>query len=237
MEEKLHQRLDRVANELGLWELPRSEARNRIFAHYDEFAVQLAQIKHKKNPRADLDDFIQYARMGLLEAIDSYDPRNERGASFTTFSGMRIRGSAEEATRDNDWVGHKIRSELGDTLPKMGHFADEHTGKKRAENAIPDREPNNSADDARGDLAAAMAKWPADVRETVELFLDCGWDVEEFIRRVYGPDSTVSESLLWRCGPQEKAVKYLKSVLRSVGAADATISKYGVRYMPPVQAV
>jgi RNA polymerase sigma factor FliA len=37
------------------------------------------------------DDYLQYARVGLLEAIDRYDPARE--ASFATFAGYRIRGS------------------------------------------------------------------------------------------------------------------------------------------------
>ena len=37
------------------------------------------------------DDYLQYARVGLLEAIDRYDPSRE--AKFSTFAGYRIRGS------------------------------------------------------------------------------------------------------------------------------------------------
>jgi RNA polymerase sigma factor for flagellar operon FliA len=37
------------------------------------------------------DDYLQYARLGLVEAIDRYDPARE--ASFETFSSYRIRGA------------------------------------------------------------------------------------------------------------------------------------------------
>jgi RNA polymerase sigma factor for flagellar operon FliA len=37
------------------------------------------------------DDYLQYGRMGLLEAVDRYDPA--RGASFATFANYRIRGA------------------------------------------------------------------------------------------------------------------------------------------------
>ncbi len=37
------------------------------------------------------DDYLQYARLGLVEAVDRYDP--EREASFETFSSYRIRGA------------------------------------------------------------------------------------------------------------------------------------------------
>src|SRR4051812_16515172 len=36
-------------------------------------------------------DYLQYARLGLVEAIDGYDPSRE--ASFETYSSYRIRGA------------------------------------------------------------------------------------------------------------------------------------------------
>jgi RNA polymerase sigma factor FliA len=67
--------------------------REELIAHY----LPLARIWAAKlyRARADdsvsFDDYLQYARLGLLEAIDRFDP--ERGASFETFSGYRIRGA------------------------------------------------------------------------------------------------------------------------------------------------
>lgn len=43
------------------------------------------------NNTIDFADYLQYARVGLLEAVDRYDPA--RAASFTTFATYRIRGS------------------------------------------------------------------------------------------------------------------------------------------------
>jgi RNA polymerase sigma factor for flagellar operon FliA len=67
--------------------------REELIAHY----LPLARIWAAKlyRVRADdsvsFDDYLQYARLGLLEAIDRFDP--ERQASFETFSSYRIRGA------------------------------------------------------------------------------------------------------------------------------------------------
>lgn len=67
--------------------------REGLIAHY----LPLARIAAAKLYRLRLDDsvsfddYLQYARVGLLEAIDRYDP--EREASFETFSSYRIRGA------------------------------------------------------------------------------------------------------------------------------------------------
>lgn len=41
--------------------------------------------------RIEFDDYLQFARIGLLEAFDRYDP--EGGAQFRTFASKRIRGA------------------------------------------------------------------------------------------------------------------------------------------------
>lgn len=67
--------------------------REELIAHY----LPLARIWAAKLYRARLDDsvpfddYLQYARLGLVEAIDRFDPG--RQASFETFSSYRIRGA------------------------------------------------------------------------------------------------------------------------------------------------
>lgn len=53
-----------------------------------------------------LDDLIQAGMMGLLEAASHYDP--DKGASFETYAGIRIRGHMLDEVRRNDWVPRSV---------------------------------------------------------------------------------------------------------------------------------
>lgn len=59
----------------------------------------------------DLDDLMQSGMVGLLEAAGNFDP--DRGASFETYAGIRIRGAMLDDIRKHDWtprsVHHKYR--------------------------------------------------------------------------------------------------------------------------------
>jgi RNA polymerase sigma factor for flagellar operon FliA len=76
------------------------------------------------------DDYLQYARVGLLEAIDRYDPLRE--ASFATFAGYRIRGAVlnglEQSTELAAQAAQRRRSRLHERAqsfqPKEGASAD-----------------------------------------------------------------------------------------------------------------
>jgi RNA polymerase sigma factor for flagellar operon FliA len=67
--------------------------REELISHYLPLARMVAAKLYRLRPdnSVSFDDYLQYARVGLLEAIDRYDP--EREASFETFSSYRIRGA------------------------------------------------------------------------------------------------------------------------------------------------
>lgn len=59
----------------------------------------------------EIDDLLQAGMVGLLEAAGNFDP--DRGASFETYAGIRIRGAMLDDIRKHDWtprsVHHKYR--------------------------------------------------------------------------------------------------------------------------------
>ena len=83
--------------EVALWRRYRAgrdaEARARLIEHYLPTAHKIAASAYaKRGPQApEFADYLQWARLGLLEAFDRYDP--EREASFVTFAGYRMRGA------------------------------------------------------------------------------------------------------------------------------------------------
>jgi len=72
----------------------RDEAlRTRLIDCYLPFArlVAVKLYRLRADDSIPFDDYLQYARIGLLEAMDRYDPARE--ASFETFARHRIRGA------------------------------------------------------------------------------------------------------------------------------------------------
>jgi RNA polymerase sigma factor for flagellar operon FliA len=87
----------RVDEERALWEqfvLRRDSAiRARLIQRYLGTVQHIAASLFARRPSDGLEyaDYLQYGRVGLIEAVDRFDPA--RGAAFTTFAGYRIRGA------------------------------------------------------------------------------------------------------------------------------------------------
>ena len=92
--------------------------KNEDFTHDDlitqhvDLVKRIAQHLIARLPSTvDLDDLMQSGMVGLLEAAGNFDP--DRGASFETYAGIRIRGAMLDDIRKHDWtprsVHHKYR--------------------------------------------------------------------------------------------------------------------------------
>lgn len=70
----------------------------------------------------DVDDLIQAGMMGLLEAGRQYAP--DRGASFETYAGIRVRGAMLDEVRRNNWAPrsvHRRKREIDDVVRMIEH--------------------------------------------------------------------------------------------------------------------
>jgi RNA polymerase sigma factor for flagellar operon FliA len=74
-------------------------AREQLIEHYLPLARSAAGRLFRTRPDNSVPfaDYLQYARTGLVEAIDHYDPGRE--ASFATYSSHRIRGAVLDGLR------------------------------------------------------------------------------------------------------------------------------------------
>lgn len=80
-------------------------ARRELVERFLPFARKLAlRYSYTDEP---IDDLVQVASVGLLGAIDRYDPR--RGAKFTSFAAPTILGELKRHFRDKGWVLHVPR--------------------------------------------------------------------------------------------------------------------------------
>lgn len=83
--------------EYALWcrfrETREPELRERLIELYRPFAKQIAGHKYatRSVQEVEFDDYMQYALVGLIEAVDRFDP--DRGAQFKTYAAHRIKGA------------------------------------------------------------------------------------------------------------------------------------------------
>src|SRR2546423_11006516 len=96
--------------------------RDELLAHYDSFDVRLGQ--GFSTLREDADDRVQVARIGLIHALDRFDPSRQR--PFVAFARTTIIGELKRHLRDHTWRLRTPRS-LQEHYLVMVRTADELT--------------------------------------------------------------------------------------------------------------
>jgi RNA polymerase sigma factor FliA len=105
------------------WTQHRStDARDRLVNHYLPLAKMVAGRLYRTRAEwaVPYDDFLQYARVGLIEAVDAFDPA--RGTPFQAYAFHRVRGSIlnglarESELAAQREAGRRIRRERRESL-------------------------------------------------------------------------------------------------------------------------
>lgn len=82
--------------------------RERLIREYAPLVKYIAQRLALKLPRhIEMDDLISTGVMGLLDAIEKYDPG--RDVKFGTYAQFRIKGAMLDGLREMDWVPRSVR--------------------------------------------------------------------------------------------------------------------------------
>lgn len=71
----------------------------------------------------EVEDLIQSGMIGLLEAARKYDA--SRGASFSTFAGIRIRGAMIDEVRRHDWTPRSVHQKHRQVMQAMAQIEGE----------------------------------------------------------------------------------------------------------------
>jgi len=88
-------------------------ARQELIAAYAPLAKQVVDsLRPRRSAPVDYEDMIGAALIGLIDAIDRYDP--ERGVQFQTYATWRVRGAVLDMLRSMDWVPRSIRHKGAD---------------------------------------------------------------------------------------------------------------------------
>jgi RNA polymerase sigma factor FliA len=80
---------------------------DRLVLQHAELVKRIAyHLAGRLPPSVEVDDLIQAGMLGLLEAASNY--ASNRGASFETYAGIRIRGAMIDALRKLDWAPRSV---------------------------------------------------------------------------------------------------------------------------------
>ena len=89
------------------WPLPEIE-RERFILEYTPLVRRIAQrIAVRLPPHLDLEDLINSGVLGLMDAIQKFDPH--RKVTFRTYAEFRIRGAILDELRSRDYLPRSVR--------------------------------------------------------------------------------------------------------------------------------
>jgi RNA polymerase sigma factor for flagellar operon FliA len=102
--------------------------RERLIERHLEMTRRIAANLYSRRitDSVAFDDYLQYGRLGLIEAVDRYDPA--RGASFATFANYRIRGAIlnglEHATESAAQLAQRRQQRLRERTQSLQQAVD-----------------------------------------------------------------------------------------------------------------
>ena len=136
MEERLSQPNEQ---EQDLWlqfQKDRSvENKNKLVLHYLFLVRNVAsRLMPLYSAHTNYDDLIGYGVLGLIDAVDKFDPA--RGIRFDTYAVKRIRGEIIDNMRKQDWASASLRSrikQIGQAYETLGYEQDDVGEEKVAE--------------------------------------------------------------------------------------------------------
>jgi len=88
------------------------EVRDRLIQEYGPKIRYMAyRLSHRLQPDIDIDDLISAGIIGLMDAMDKYDPSRE--TLFKTYAEFRIRGAMLDELRAMDWIPRSVKEKAG----------------------------------------------------------------------------------------------------------------------------
>ncbi|MGI8793454.1 MAG: SigB/SigF/SigG family RNA polymerase sigma factor [Acidimicrobiales bacterium] len=98
------------------------QVRDQLISEYEGLARRLASRFSKRVD--DMDDLVQVALVGLLKALERFDPK--RGVQFTTFAWATVEGELKRHLRDRSW-GVRVPRRLQESYLRTSAAVEELT--------------------------------------------------------------------------------------------------------------
>ncbi len=90
-----------------------TEERGQLILHYAPLIRYVAgRLAMRLPPHISIDDLISSGVMGLIDAIEKFDPSKKN--QFKTYAEFRIRGAMLDELRSLDWVPRSLRKKASD---------------------------------------------------------------------------------------------------------------------------
>lgn len=90
------------------------QLRDRLLVNYSPLVKYVAgRVGGRMTGTVDQEDFMAWGILGLLNAIQTYNP--ERGAKFESYAISKIRWSILDEFRKEDWVPRRVRAHVQQT--------------------------------------------------------------------------------------------------------------------------
>ena len=94
--------------------------RDRLIVEYAPLVKYIAnRIAMRLPPHIDVDDLINSGVLGLIDAIEKFDPSKE--VKFKTYAEIRIKGAILDELRAMDWVPRSIRKVINKFIFRILH--------------------------------------------------------------------------------------------------------------------
>lgn len=116
---------------------PTAHVRQLFVKKYQPLVYKIAAGFVRKSPTVlDYDDLISAGMIGLLDAIERYDPENERKAQFQTYATWRVRGAILDEINSMDWTPRSMRENIKSVLNAIERHHDNHPEKPSVEQLV-----------------------------------------------------------------------------------------------------
>jgi len=70
----------------------------------------LGRLGISKEMGSEYEDLVNQGLLGLIDAVDRYDPKH--GTKFSTYAGLRVRGKVLDYLRSTDWMSRSARQRV-----------------------------------------------------------------------------------------------------------------------------